>query len=163
MQPMNKHGMTPLHGFASWQLITRWIFLVSTTMSPHLVSGQTVRIYSKNKQVRLFGRIALTHGYGPPGWGEDPKHDAHVHYWTVTLSKEINVSCTPERPEYEATDCRPTKVMRLLIDEDVLLVGKAGSLSGQRALVTGSLHRADVAGEMTPIYMTVTDIINAHR
>jgi hypothetical protein len=45
-----------------------------------------------------------------------------------------------------------------MIETDDQLLTEAKAMKGRRAVVTGVLHRADTAGEITPIYMDVTKI-----
>jgi hypothetical protein len=118
---------------------------------------QTV-LKPEGKPVVLNGRISLVHGYGPPGWGEDPKHDAKIVYWVIDLPTAINTPCEPERPEWAARDCQSAKRLRLLIEGHDQLQAEANATQGRRAIVTGVLHRQDTAGEMTPIFMDVTNI-----
>jgi len=100
----------------------------------------------------------LVHGYGPPGWGEDKKHDARIVYWVIDLPAEINTPCEPERPEFAASECQSAKRLRLIIEADDQLLAEAKATQGRRAVVTGVLRRQDTAGEITPIYMDVTNI-----
>jgi hypothetical protein len=112
----------------------------------------------EGKQITLTGRISLVHGYGPPGWGEDRKHDAHITYWVIDLPNAINTPCTPERPEWKAIDCQSTKRLRLIVEDDDHHLAEARASQGQTAAVDGILHRADTAGEITPIYVEVKEI-----
>lgn len=117
-----------------------------------------VTLYPEDKQVVLSGRIEFRHGYGPPGWGEDPKHDEHIVYWVMELPRPVSTPCTPERPEWASTDCQTTKRLRLLIETNLPLVNEARLSRGRKVAVTGTLHRQATAGEMTPIVMDVTAI-----
>jgi len=119
--------------------------------------GQTA-LEPEGKPVALTGRISLVRGYGPPGWGEDPKHDARIVYWVIDLPTAINTPCEPERPERTASDCQSAKRLRLLIEGHDRLLAEAKATQGRRAIVTGILHRQDTAGEITPIFMDVTSI-----
>ena len=131
------------------------------TLSLLLLHGQgqgRTALYPEAKQIILTGNIKLLHGYGPPGWGEDPKHDEHISYWVIDLPKPLNTPCTPERSEWAATDCQPAKQLRLIVEADARLLAAAKAAKGRRAKVTGTLHRQDTAGEMTSIFMEVTEI-----
>jgi len=123
------------------------LFALAMMASPQQAAGH-VPVYPEDKQIVLTGRIEFLHGYGPPGWGEDPKHDEHIVYWVILNS--------PHR--WAATDCQSTKRLRLMIDTSDQLTVAAKTLLGRRAKVTGVLHRADTAGEMTPIYIDVSAI-----
>jgi hypothetical protein len=130
--------------------------LVLMALQPQ--SGVNGPLYPKDTSVTLTGRVNLLHGYGPPGWGEDPKHDAHIVYWAIDLPATINTPCKPARPEWTARDCQSTKRLRLIVESDEHLLAEAKAVRGQRAAVTGVLHRQDTAGEMTPIFMDPTEI-----
>src|SRR5208282_46858 len=95
-------------------------------------------LYAEDTQVTLTGRISLRHGYGPPGWGEDPKHDAHIIYWVIDLPTAINTPCKPERPEWAALDCQSTKRLRLIVEGNEHLLSEAKAAQGFRATATGS-------------------------
>ncbi len=115
----------------------------------------------EGKTTELIGVIRLVHDYGPPGFGEDPKHDSHVTYWALGVPVPVNVQCTPEKPEWAATDCGSAKRLKLFFDGDELMtLGHlpAAKWKDKTVIVQGKLHRADTAGEMTPIYMNVEKI-----
>jgi hypothetical protein len=52
-----------------------------------LGSAQTPHqlIEPEDRAISIKGTIRLVHDFGPPGFGEDPKHDAHVSYWAIEL------------------------------------------------------------------------------
>ena len=129
-----------------------WMMVLQRPAGGHAV------LEPEGKPVALTGRISLVHGYGPPGWGEDPKHDASIVYWVIDLPTAINTPCEPERPEWAAKDCQSAKRLRLLIEGHDQLLSEAKATQGRKAIVTGVLHRQNTAGEMTPIFMDVTDI-----
>jgi hypothetical protein len=108
--------------------------------------------------ISLTGMIRFVHGYGPPGWGEDPKHDAHITYWVLDLSEPVTTPCTPSSPERAAEECSPAKRLRLIVEGDDRLLREAKSSVDRKATVMGRLERQDTAGEMTPIYIDPTEI-----
>ena len=113
------------------------------------------------REVALAGEIKEVRGYGPPGYGEDKKKDKPIIYWVVELPNPIDVLCTPEKPEWSSTDCKATKRLRLIfpiLPEGNDLELKVKAMKGRQAIVSGVLHRQDTVGEMTPIYMDVTDV-----
>jgi hypothetical protein len=118
-------------------------------------------IKPEDQQVSLRGKIRLIHGFGPPGYGEDPKHDVHVSYWALEVPVPINTPCTPTSPENAKYECESAKSMKLFFDGFELKKLNelpAANWKDREVTVTGKLHRADTAGEMTPIYMDVTGI-----
>jgi len=127
--------------------------------------GQTIA-KPENQELTLTGVIREVHGYGPPGYGEDKKRDSHITYWALELPRPINLPCTPEKPEWAPTECVSERQPHLFFAESPTggdLELKAKSLKDSRALVTGVLHRADTAGEITAIYMDVTEATEVLR
>lgn len=120
--------------------------------------GQTV-LEPLNQEVALAGELREVHGYGAPGYGENPKVDAPITYWALELPNTINTVCTPEKPQWEAEDCKATKRLELFfptLPPNNGLELKAKAMKGHRVIATGILHRSDTMGERTPIYMNVT-------
>ncbi|MDR5727178.1 MAG: hypothetical protein RB191_06895 [Terriglobia bacterium] len=121
--------------------------------------GQAI-LQPLDKQVVFVGVVREIHGYGPPGYGEDKKTDSPIIYWVLELPAPINTLCTPERPEWASTDCRATKRLRLFFptsSSNSDLEVKVRAMKGHRARIGGMLQRQDTAGEITPIYMNVTE------
>ena len=115
----------------------------------------------EDQEVSVQGTIRLVHDFGPPGYGEDPKHDAHVTYWALEVPVPINTPCTPSSAQNAKYECESAKRMKLFFDG--LELKKLNELPAakwkdRQVIVVGKLHRADTAGEMTPIYMDVTSI-----
>ncbi len=128
-----------------------------------LLSLNTVSSFSQqvikpeDQEVSIQGTVRLIHGYGPPGYGEDPKHDSHVSYWALEVPVPINTPCTP------ASDfgCDPAKRLKLFFLNTPLARLNdlpAAKWKDHTVVVVGKLHHADTAGEMTPIYIDVTTI-----
>jgi hypothetical protein len=118
----------------------------------------------EDQQVSVQGTIRLVHGFGPPDYGEDPKHDAHVTYWALEVPVPINTPCTPSSPQNARYECESAKRMKLFFDglELKRLSELPAAKWKDRQVVVGKLHRADTAGEMTPIYIDVTSISAAN-
>jgi hypothetical protein len=132
-----------------------------------LLSVTTVPAFSQqiikpeDQEISLQGTIRLIHGFGPPGYGEDPKHDAHVSYWALEVPSPVNVPCTPTKPENAQDECGSAKRLKLFFDGlelTKLTHLPAAKWKDHQVIVRGKLHRADTAGEMTPIYMDVSQI-----
>jgi hypothetical protein len=115
----------------------------------------------EGQEISLKGTIRLIHGYGPPGYGEDPAHDAHVSYWALEVPTPVNTPCTPDKSEYAKDECGAAKRINLFFDglaPTKLTDLPAAKWKDRQVTVHGKLHRADTAGEMTPIYMDVSQI-----
>ena len=138
------------------RLISLLMAIASTahTESPHQL------IEPEDRTVLIAGTIRLVHDLGPPGYGEDPKHDAHVSYWALETPVPINTPCTPEKTEFTG-DCSAAKRMKLFFEGfELQPLNKlpAAKWNNRPVVVRGKLHRADTAGEMTVIYMDVSTI-----
>jgi hypothetical protein len=140
--------------------------IILIALSAFNVAHAQVVLEPANQPVPLSGIIREIHGFGPPGYGEDKKTDAHVTYLAIDLPKPINITCSPERPEWASKDCGAAKRLKLFFPassggDPEKLERTAEKLVGRRVSVTGVLHRADTVGEMTPIYIDVTAIESA--
>jgi hypothetical protein len=127
---------------------------------PSIAHSQQI-IKPEGQEIFLQGTIRLIHDYGPPGYGESPKHDAHVSYWALEVPIPINTPCTPTKPEYAKDECGPAKRINLYFDGLGLVKLTdlpAAKWKNLKVIVRGKLHRSDTAGEMTPIYMNVSQI-----
>jgi hypothetical protein len=110
----------------------------------------------ENQRISFDGTIRLAHGFGPPGYGETPKADAHVTYWTIETVRPL--AAIPDRKDF---DCIPTKRLKLFFPGLVLrslMELPAAKWKDQRVTIMGKIHGADTAGEMTSIYMDVNKI-----
>jgi hypothetical protein len=131
-------------------------FLLSVTTVPAF-SQQLIK--PEGQETTLQGTIRLIHGYGPPGYGEDPKHDAHVSYWALEVSVPVNTPSTDSE-----FGCDPAKRLKLFFPNMALARLSdlpAAKWKDHAVTIHGTLHHADTAGEMTPIYIDVTSIQGA--
>ena len=115
----------------------------------------------ENQTVSLQGTIRLIHGFGPPGYGETPKSDAHVSYWAIETAHRV--VAIPAQNDF---DCIPAKRMNLFFPGmalQPLIKLPAAKWKDQAVTITGKIHCADTAGEMTSLYMDVDGIEAAKR
>jgi hypothetical protein len=113
----------------------------------------------EGQETTIQGTIRLIHGLGPPGYGEDPKHDAHVSYWALEVPIPVNTPCIDSE-----FGCDPAKRLKLFFPNMALVRLSdlpAAKWKDHAVIVHGKLHHADTAGEMTPIYIDVTSIQDA--
>ena len=116
-------------------------------------------IKPEGQETTLQGTIRLIHGYGPPGYGEDPKHDAHVSYWALEVPVPVNTPCKDSE-----FGCDPAKHLKLFFPNMALVRLSdlpAAKWKDHAVTIHGKLHHADTAGEMTSIYIDVTGIQGA--
>lgn len=150
-----------MHTHTLKRLLLLSLFLTLIPLSAQHERARAV-LEPEDQELSLTDVIREVHGYGPPGYGEDKKRDSHITYWALELLTPINLPCTPEKPEWASADCASERRPHLFFDESETghdLELKAKSLKDRKALVTGVLHRADTAGEITEIYMDVTAAI----
>ena len=110
----------------------------------------------ENQPTSLDGTIRLVHDFGPPGYGETPKRDAHVTYWAIETVRPV--VAIPGQKDF---DCIPTKRLKLFfsgLELQPLMKLPAAKWKDQTVTINGTIHCADTAGEMTSIYMGVASI-----
>jgi len=154
---MTSHSQTAITN----QSVRTALVILALIMAFALHAKSQNLIKPEDTEVAIEGTIRLIHDFGPPGFGEDPKHDSHVTYWALEVPIPINTPCTSEKPEWAKYDCASAKQMKLFFNGLELTKLEnlpAAKWKNHRVVVHGKLHRADVAGEMTPIYMDVTSI-----
>jgi hypothetical protein len=117
--------------------------------------AQSIRRH-ENQPILLNGTIRLVHGFGPPGYGETPKRDAHVTYWAIETARPV--VAIPDQKDF---DCTPTKRLKLFfpgLELQSLMKLPAAKWKNRQVTIKGKIHCADTAGEMTLIYMDVDSI-----
>jgi len=128
--------------------------LLFFALTPHTYA-QNLRL-PENQTISFEGTIRLAHGYGPPGYGETPKQDAHYTYWVIeTLQPVVAI---PSQTDF---DCFPAKQMNLFfsgLESQPLMNLPPARWKDRRVTITGKIHCAETLGEMTSIYMNVDSI-----
>jgi hypothetical protein len=140
--------------FLCYLLLSALASQLGNAQKPKDSSQQIIR--PENQEMTLPGTIRLIHDYGPPGYGETPKRDAHVSYWALETNQPVMAS-----PNSGDFDCTPTKRLKLFFAGDSLrplLQSPAARWKDKRVVIPGKLHCADTAGEMTTIYMDADSI-----
>jgi hypothetical protein len=123
--------------------------------------AQRPLIEPTDRAVALAGTMRMVHGYGPPGYGEDPKKDVKVSYLALSLTFSVTTVCTPQLPQLQEIQCGAADTLRLVFPtnkEAGDLKKKALSLVGKRVLVTGVLHRQEAMSDYTHVYMDVAEV-----
>jgi hypothetical protein len=112
------------------------------------VSAATGCLKYEPSVVHLRGRIVERWDYGPPGYGEDPKHDRWEGFLVLKLDQPICVDAKPA-DELDAEDeANVTELMMAPPDGHRLPRG--------RAMVTGTLFHAITAHHRTRVLIAVT-------
>jgi hypothetical protein len=97
----------------------------------------------------LFGTIHLDRVFGPPNWGDDPKHDSKIQVPILYLSKPISV-CGGLDAQFDAAR-KSVASMSL---------GATGSIrfkAGQ-ATVSGLLEKSDTISQITDYFFEVKSL-----
>ena len=99
--------------------------------------------------VTITGVVTLAQGFGPPGFGEDPAHDAKETYAKLTLDKPV---CVNGGKDLSDEDVASIEAFQLVSRDGKSFDRK---LLGKRVSVTGTLfHR--VSGGNTEVMVMVT-------
>jgi len=103
--------------------------------------------------VSLPGTVRIAKAYGPPGYGEDPKHDAKEDYPQLVLDKPVCVTGNlDDDPEAEGEqDVRNIQLVFPARPFDHALLGKP-------VMATGKLFHQVTGHHHTRILMTVDSI-----
>ncbi len=141
-------------------LSSQLLFIVACALCV-VSSSSAQRLGPEGVETNIRGTIRLVHGFGPPGYGEDRKHDAHVSYWALELSYPLNLPCKAKRPADIQYECQSARRLNLFFEgggSKRLNDLPAAKWKDRQVTVQGKLHRWDTVGEMTAIYMDVTQI-----
>jgi len=103
--------------------------------------------------VTLTGKLSTGRGYGPPGFGEDPRHDAKETFAQVTLDKAACVNGGTDTNE----DVAAIRTFQLVPGDGARYDRK---LLGKRVAVTGKLYHR-VSGGHTDVLFLYTDVRKA--
>jgi hypothetical protein len=125
------------------------------------VRAQRPIVEPTDRPVALAGTMKMVHGYGPPGYGEDPKKDVKVSYLALSLTFSVTTLCAPQLPQLQEIQCGAADTLRLIFPtnkEAVALKKKALGLVGKRVLVTGVLRRQESMSDYTRVYMDVAEV-----
>lgn len=108
--------------------------------------------------VTLTGTITRQMGYGPPGFGEDPAHDAKERYWRLDLEKPI---CTNGSGK-DDPNMQAEKNIRHL--EIVYMNGypTGGNWVGHRVSITGTLFHGFTGHHHTRVLITADKTARIH-
>jgi hypothetical protein len=106
--------------------------------------------------VTLQGSVSLKAAYGPPGFGEDPMHDAHEDYLALTLDAPVCMmaSSKPHTDDVAETDI---KMMQLVFPNGENFQ-KAKQWIGKRISLNGSLYHAFTGHHHTTVLLKVKEI-----
>ena len=105
--------------------------------------------------VTLMGKLSMARGYGPPGFGEDPKHGAKEAYGLLTLDKPVCVSGGSDPMD---DNVKATRAFQLVPTGKIQL---DRHLIGARVAVTGTLFHRVSGGHTDVMLMYDADVRKA--
>jgi Domain of unknown function (DUF4431) len=132
------------------------VVVVTLYSGPSAATDRTCLDYGP-AVVTLTGTITRHVEYGPPGYGEDPIHDARQRYWYLDLDDPICVNGKNDAsPEAEGEkDVRKLQI--------VYANGypKGGDWINHRASITGTLFHAITGHHHTAVLITAEKTVRA--
>jgi len=110
--------------------------------------------------------VSLKPAYGPPGFGEDPKHDAREDYLALTLDTPGCVTASSKRDTEDVAET-DIKTMQLVFRNGEAFQ-QARRWIGKPISVAGSLYHGFSGRHHTAVLLTVKEIrqaanLNGHR
>lgn len=131
------------------------IYFLLGVFAPSLCMAEKCLPYEP-ETVSISGLLSEKWGFGRPGYGEDPKHDAREHYAVLTLDKSVCVSSDDGDPV--DTPEENVVAFQLVSNEHKMF---SRNLVGKRVTVTGRLfHR--ISDGNTPV-MIMYEKVEAYR
>jgi len=103
--------------------------------------------------VTVSGTIAVKQAYGPPGYGEDPKHDTKEKYLLLILTAPLCVDADPGDPLNSEAANNVKAIQMFYMPEHPF--NKAWL--GQPVTVTGTLFRAQTGHHRTDVLIEVNE------
>jgi hypothetical protein len=106
--------------------------------------------------VTIQGSVSLKPAYGPPGFGEDPKHDAREDYLALTLDTPVCMAASP-KPQTEDVAETDIRTMQLVFRNGEAFQ-QAKRWIGKQTSVTGGLYHGFAGHHHTTVLLEVKEI-----
>ena len=103
--------------------------------------------------VAIQGSVSLIPAYGPPGFGEDPRHDAREDYLALTLDTPVCMTAS-SKPQTEDVAEGDIKAVQLVFPNSEAF-RRAKHWIGRRISVTGSLYHGFTGHHHTTVLLKV--------
>ena len=100
--------------------------------------------------VTLSGTVGRVMAYGPPGFGEDKRHDAKEPFFELRLPQP---ACTVQGGELDPAEDRITELQLVFMQAD-----RPALHAGQGATVTGKLFHSFTGHHHTTVLLEVGSI-----
>jgi len=119
-------------------------------------AGQEVYHYYPEKS-ELKGTLSRKSFYGPPGYGEDPKHDKKERVYILRLEKPIKVVAAGKGGQNEGHD----NVRELQVDSAGKIPMK--DFLNKKVRIRGTLRTAEIGHDHTDVLITPEEIVPDNR
>jgi hypothetical protein len=107
-------------------------------------------------RAHLTGTLKTAEAYGPPGFGEDPKHDEVEKYYVLVLENGINIEASEDEDSNDQDTFTDVKQVQVFLLHNVH--GPISKLVNKRVRVEGTLHEHLTPAEHLDVIMDVKAI-----
>jgi hypothetical protein len=108
--------------------------------------------------VKLSGKVVPTMFYGPPNFGEDPKHVRKCIYPVLKLERPIRICEGQIDKSMMDVPSQASELQMVFFHPPY-----GANWNGKRVIVTGKLYSWDNANQHTPILISVINVEPASR
>lgn len=106
--------------------------------------------------VRVTGTLRIERHYGPPGYGDDPRHDELVKVLILYLDRPVKVVGNP-KDELNSVSYGDVRKMELVFWAEHRLMERIG----QRVTIEGTLSEATTGWHYTKVLLAVKSVMPA--
>ena len=106
--------------------------------------------------VTIQGFLHSRHAFGPPGYGEDPKHDSVEHIYVIVLDAPICVNGDP-KSDINSDSVSGVREIQVWADRQGLWQ-RMKSVRGKKVIARGTLETAVTAHQRTPVTLKIRSI-----
>jgi hypothetical protein len=117
--------------------------------------------YTKPNISTLHARLIQKEFYGPPGFGQTPKIDAHYTFFVLVLNKPITVYLDPKGTSVNINDLKDSTHIEEIDSiqiKDQRTNPELIANVGKNVTVTGLLNQAILPSEYTPVVLDFKEI-----
>jgi len=111
--------------------------------------------YGRRAMVTIQG-VSLKLAFGPPGFGEDPKHDAREDYLALILGTPVCVAASPKPHTDDVADAN-IRTMQLVFPSGEAFQ-HAKQWIGKQISVTGGLYHGFTGHHHAAVLLEVNEI-----
>jgi hypothetical protein len=95
--------------------------------------------------------------YGPPNFGEDPRHDEKLTIFVLSLESPVDVVGDPKEPEEPSgRSVKDVRKVQLICSPDRL--PSCAALAGKKVTVTGTVTPQITIWHRTDVLLEVSDL-----